>query len=150
MSEPLTRRRVLTGMAAMTVAAVVTPALASPAHAASTRPLPLPPLRVPKLDQGVEHSVIVESACCLSMDKIKHQLQAFLRALQLRFERTDSLQQMLLESWSQEAIDAPVGRCSASLGYYQQSGAANDTRLAVIRILMSALLAEYHLFLATY
>ncbi|MDX5566110.1 alpha-L-fucosidase [Streptomyces sp. ID05-04B] len=54
MSEPLTRRRVLMGMAAMTVAAVVTPALAGPAHAASTRPLPLPPLRIPKLDQGLE------------------------------------------------------------------------------------------------
>ncbi|WP_413471704.1 twin-arginine translocation signal domain-containing protein, partial [Streptomyces sp. MB09-02B] len=36
MSEPLTRRKVLMGMAAMTVAAVVTPALAGPAHAAST------------------------------------------------------------------------------------------------------------------
>lgn len=54
MSEPITRRRVLTGMAAMTVAAVVTPALAGPAHAASTQTLPLPPLRIPKLDMGVE------------------------------------------------------------------------------------------------
>ncbi|MFD3498741.1 alpha-L-fucosidase [Streptomyces sp. NPDC058678] len=54
MSEPITRRRVLTGMAAMTVAAAVTPTLAAPAHAASTQPLPLRPLRIPELDLGVE------------------------------------------------------------------------------------------------
>ncbi|MCL8017219.1 alpha-L-fucosidase [Streptomyces sp. AS02] len=55
MSEPITRRRLLVGMAAMTVAAAVTPTLAAPAHAASSgQPLPLPPLRIPKLDQGVE------------------------------------------------------------------------------------------------
>ncbi|MGW0820112.1 alpha-L-fucosidase [Streptomyces sp. NPDC002845] len=53
MSEPISRRRALVGLAAMTVAAVVTPALATPAHAA-TQPLPIPPLRIPRVDMGVE------------------------------------------------------------------------------------------------
>ncbi|GAA2630073.1 alpha-L-fucosidase [Streptomyces vastus] len=54
MPEPITRRTVLVGMAAMTVAAAVTPTLAAPAHAASSQPLPLPPLRIPKVDLGLE------------------------------------------------------------------------------------------------
>ena len=55
MYEPISRRRVLTGMAAMTVVAAVSPALAAPAHAAtSTQPLPLLPLRIPKSDLGIE------------------------------------------------------------------------------------------------
>ncbi|MGC9538888.1 alpha-L-fucosidase [Streptomyces sp. UG1] len=56
MSEPITRRRVLAGMAAMTVAAAITPTLATPAHAVAVPPdpLPLPPLRIPKVDMGVE------------------------------------------------------------------------------------------------
>ncbi|WP_055711440.1 alpha-L-fucosidase [Streptomyces torulosus] len=55
MSQPITRRRVLAGMAAMTVAAAVSPTLAVPAHAAvAGEPLPLPPLRIPKIDMGVE------------------------------------------------------------------------------------------------
>jgi alpha-L-fucosidase len=54
MPEPITRRSVLVGMAAMTVAAAVTPTLAAPAHAASSQPLPLPPLRIPKVDLGLE------------------------------------------------------------------------------------------------
>ncbi|MER7689693.1 alpha-L-fucosidase [Streptomyces sp. NPDC097610] len=55
MSEPISRRRVLTGMAVMTVAAAVSPTLATPAHAAaSPQPLPLLPLRIPKSDLGVE------------------------------------------------------------------------------------------------
>ncbi|MGY1496853.1 alpha-L-fucosidase [Streptomyces sp. QTS52] len=55
MSDPITRRRVLAGMAAMTVAAAITPTLAIPAHAATAgEPLPLPPLRIPQIDMGVE------------------------------------------------------------------------------------------------
>ncbi|KOU63167.1 Tat pathway signal protein [Streptomyces sp. MMG1533] len=54
MSQPITRRRVLGGMAAMTAAAAITPTLAIPAYAAAPQPLPLPPLRIPKLDLGVE------------------------------------------------------------------------------------------------
>ncbi|WP_416966844.1 alpha-L-fucosidase [Streptomyces sp. 4F14] len=54
MSQPPTRRAVLTGLAAMTVAAAVAPALASPVYAASGQPLPLAPLRIPRLDLGVE------------------------------------------------------------------------------------------------
>ncbi|MFI6931050.1 alpha-L-fucosidase [Streptomyces sp. NPDC050287] len=54
MSEPINRRRVLAGIAAMTVAAAITPTLATPAYAAANQPLPLPPLRIPKTDQGVE------------------------------------------------------------------------------------------------
>lgn len=55
MSEPISRRTVLTGVAAMTVAAAVSPTLATPAHAASSpQPLPLLPLRVPKSDRGIE------------------------------------------------------------------------------------------------
>lgn len=56
MSESLTRRRVLMGMAAMTVAAVATPTLATSAQAATSasQPLPLVPLRIPKADMGVE------------------------------------------------------------------------------------------------
>ncbi|MEU5647245.1 alpha-L-fucosidase [Streptomyces milbemycinicus] len=54
MSESLTRRSVLAGMAATTVAAVVAPVVATPAYAAARQPLPLPPLRIPKLDMGVE------------------------------------------------------------------------------------------------
>ncbi|BFV56518.1 hypothetical protein KCMC57_up16220 [Kitasatospora sp. CMC57] len=46
----------LTGMAAMTVAAAVWPTLATPARAAGSppQPLPLPPLRIPASDLGVE------------------------------------------------------------------------------------------------
>lgn len=54
MSQSITRRRVLVGLAAMTAAAAITPALAIPAYAAAPQPLPLPPLRIPKLDMGVE------------------------------------------------------------------------------------------------
>ncbi|MFF9542567.1 alpha-L-fucosidase [Streptomyces albidoflavus] len=56
MSAPITRRSVLTGLAAMTVAAAITPAFATPASAAAATPspLPLPPLRVPQPDMGVE------------------------------------------------------------------------------------------------
>ncbi|MGW6908249.1 alpha-L-fucosidase [Streptomyces sp. NPDC054940] len=55
MPEPISRRRVLTGMAAVTVAAAVSPTLATPAHAAaSPQPLPLLPLRVPQPDLGIE------------------------------------------------------------------------------------------------
>lgn len=56
MSEPIRRRTVLTGMAAMTVAAAVSPTLATPAHAAasSSQPLPLLPLRIPKSDLAIE------------------------------------------------------------------------------------------------
>ncbi|MFJ3307219.1 alpha-L-fucosidase [Streptomyces sp. NPDC086549] len=55
MSEPISRRRVLTGMAVTTVAAAVSPTLATPAHAAaSPQPLPLLPLRIPKSDLGIE------------------------------------------------------------------------------------------------
>ncbi|MGQ4388492.1 alpha-L-fucosidase [Streptomyces sp. SAS_270] len=55
MSEPISRRTVLTGMAAMTVAAAISPTLATPAHAAtSPQPLPLLPLRIPKVDLGIE------------------------------------------------------------------------------------------------
>ncbi|WP_405577736.1 alpha-L-fucosidase [Streptomyces sp. NBC_01092] len=55
MPEPISRRRVLTGMAAATVAAAVSPTLATPAHAASSpQPLPLLPLRVPQPDLGIE------------------------------------------------------------------------------------------------
>lgn len=56
MSESLTRRSVLMGMAAMTVAAVVTPTLATSAQAATSasQPLPLAPLRIPRTDMGVE------------------------------------------------------------------------------------------------
>uniref|UniRef100_UPI0006E22C7C alpha-L-fucosidase n=1 Tax=Streptomyces graminilatus TaxID=1464070 RepID=UPI0006E22C7C len=56
MSEPIGRRRVLAGMAAMTVAAAVSPTLAFPAHAAASSPQPLPlvPLRIPKADLGLE------------------------------------------------------------------------------------------------
>ncbi|MFI6931635.1 alpha-L-fucosidase [Streptomyces sp. NPDC050287] len=55
MSEPPSRRTVLTGIAAMTVAAATSPALATTAHAASSpQPLPLLPLRIPKLNLGIE------------------------------------------------------------------------------------------------
>nr|WP_257039575.1 alpha-L-fucosidase [Streptomyces sp. OV198] len=55
MPEPISRRTVLTGMAAMTGVAAVSPTLAAPAHAASSPlPLPLLPLRIPKLDLGIE------------------------------------------------------------------------------------------------
>ncbi|WP_328432669.1 MULTISPECIES: alpha-L-fucosidase [unclassified Streptomyces] len=56
MSEPIGRRRVLAGLAAMTVAAAVSPTLATPAHAAASSPQPLPllPLRIPKSDLGIE------------------------------------------------------------------------------------------------
>ncbi|MFF4838416.1 alpha-L-fucosidase [Streptomyces sp. NPDC001315] len=55
MPEPISRRTVLTGMAAMTVVAAVSPTLATPAHAASSpQPVPLLPLRIPKLDLGIE------------------------------------------------------------------------------------------------
>ncbi|MFF7521655.1 alpha-L-fucosidase [Streptomyces pseudovenezuelae] len=55
MPEPISRRRVLTGMAAMTVVAAVSPTLATPAYAAtSPQPLPLAPLRIPKTDLGIE------------------------------------------------------------------------------------------------
>ncbi|MHC5905967.1 alpha-L-fucosidase [Streptomyces sp. S6] len=60
MSEPISRRAALTGVAAMTAAAAITPALATPAlatpdrAAASPQPLPLLPLRVPQPDLGVE------------------------------------------------------------------------------------------------
>ncbi|MGP3974179.1 alpha-L-fucosidase [Streptomyces sp. 8N114] len=53
MTEHMTRRRVLAGMAAMTAAASVTPTLATPAFAA-TQPLPLLPPRVPQGDMGIE------------------------------------------------------------------------------------------------
>ncbi|WP_062214462.1 alpha-L-fucosidase [Streptomyces sp. NBRC 109706] len=52
MSHHLSRRGVLTGMAAMTAAAVTLHAPATPAHAAPL-PLPVPPPRVPETDQGV-------------------------------------------------------------------------------------------------
>ncbi|RAG86667.1 Tat pathway signal protein [Streptacidiphilus pinicola] len=55
MPEPLSRRAVLAGMAAMTAAAAIGPvALATPAFAATADPLPLPPLRIPQSDLGVE------------------------------------------------------------------------------------------------
>ncbi|MER7835973.1 alpha-L-fucosidase [Streptomyces sp. NPDC096040] len=55
MSELISRRSVLTGMAAATVAAVIAPMPATPAHAASSpQPLPLLPLRIPAPDMGVE------------------------------------------------------------------------------------------------
>ncbi|MFE2061127.1 alpha-L-fucosidase [Streptomyces sp. NPDC059467] len=56
MSEPIGRRRVLAGLAAMTVAAAVSPTLATPAQAADSSPQPLPllPLRIPKSELGVE------------------------------------------------------------------------------------------------
>ncbi|HEY8983442.1 MAG TPA: alpha-L-fucosidase [Streptomyces sp.] len=55
MSEPISRRAALTGVAAVTAAAAIPPALATPARAAaSPQPLPLPPLRVPQPDMGVE------------------------------------------------------------------------------------------------
>ncbi|KOV69623.1 Tat pathway signal protein [Streptomyces sp. NRRL WC-3618] len=56
MSEPISRRRMLSGMAAMTVVAAVSPTLATPAHAATSSPQPLPllPLRIPKSELGVE------------------------------------------------------------------------------------------------
>ncbi len=57
LSYSLSRRRMLTGVAALTVAAAVGPALAAPARAAAStgpQPLPLPPLRIPQTDMGVE------------------------------------------------------------------------------------------------
>lgn len=55
MPESISRRSVLAGMAAVTVAATVGPvALATPAFAATAAPLPLPPLRIPQTDMGVE------------------------------------------------------------------------------------------------
>ncbi|PWG14320.1 alpha-fucosidase [Streptomyces sp. V2] len=56
MSQPISRRTALTGVAAVTAAAVVPPALATPARAAAAapQPLPLPPLRIPRPDLGVE------------------------------------------------------------------------------------------------
>ncbi|GAA3808992.1 hypothetical protein GCM10022403_048830 [Streptomyces coacervatus] len=56
MSEPIGRRRVLAGLAAMTVAAAVSPTLATPAQAAASSPHPLPllPLRIPKSELGIE------------------------------------------------------------------------------------------------
>jgi hypothetical protein len=53
------------------------------------------------------------------MDKINNQLETLLRALQLRFKGAYALQQMLLKSGSQQAIDAAIRRCGASLGYNQ-------------------------------
>src|SRR5689334_17240561 len=53
--EPISRRSVLAGMAAMTAAAAVgSVAVAAPAYAATAAPLPLPPLRIPQTDMGVE------------------------------------------------------------------------------------------------
>ncbi|MEU6261547.1 alpha-L-fucosidase [Streptomyces sp. NPDC047043] len=55
MPKSISRRTVLAGAAAMTVAATVgTLATSAPAYAASADPLPLPPLRVPKTDMGLE------------------------------------------------------------------------------------------------
>ncbi|QDN75385.1 Tat pathway signal protein [Streptomyces sp. S1A1-7] len=56
MPESISRRSVLAGLAAMTVAATVgSAALATPAYAATAAtPLPLPPLRIPKVDLGLE------------------------------------------------------------------------------------------------
>ncbi|WP_220213455.1 alpha-L-fucosidase [Streptomyces shenzhenensis] len=55
MPESISRRSVLAGMAAMTVAATVgSLAVATPAYAATTDSLPLPPLRIPRSDLGVE------------------------------------------------------------------------------------------------
>ncbi|MFF4361272.1 alpha-L-fucosidase [Streptomyces sp. NPDC001604] len=55
MPRALSRRSVLAGMAAATVASVVGPTvMAPPAYAATTNPLPLPPLRIPKTDLGLE------------------------------------------------------------------------------------------------
>ena len=56
MPESISRRSVLAGMAAMTVAASVgSLAMTTPAYAATaTDPLPLPPLRIPKTDLGLE------------------------------------------------------------------------------------------------
>ncbi|MFF4798861.1 alpha-L-fucosidase [Streptomyces sp. NPDC001351] len=55
MPRALSRRSVLAGTAAATVAAVVGPTvMAPPAFAAAANPLPLPPLRIPKTDMGLE------------------------------------------------------------------------------------------------
>ncbi|GAA4638400.1 hypothetical protein GCM10023196_095950 [Actinoallomurus vinaceus] len=54
MHESINRRSVLTGMAAITVAAVVRPGAPLAAKAAPTAPLPILPLRIPQVDQGLE------------------------------------------------------------------------------------------------
>lgn len=57
MPKSISRRTVLTGVAAMTVAATIGPVALVPAYAAtapSTDPLPIPLLRIPQVDMGVE------------------------------------------------------------------------------------------------
>ncbi|GHF59600.1 hypothetical protein GCM10018790_41900 [Kitasatospora xanthocidica] len=56
MPDSISRRSVLTGMAALTVAATVgSVAKTTPAYAAAAAdPLPLPPLRIPQVDLGIE------------------------------------------------------------------------------------------------
>ncbi|MFL6117021.1 MAG: alpha-L-fucosidase, partial [Catenulispora sp.] len=55
MTNPVSRRTVLTGTAAVLTAASLVPGAASPAAANTTTPTPNPlvPLRIPKLDQGI-------------------------------------------------------------------------------------------------
>ncbi|MFE2411747.1 alpha-L-fucosidase [Kitasatospora sp. NPDC059408] len=56
MPDPISRRSLLVGMAAMTVAATVcSVAVTAPAYAGTAAdPLPLPPLRIPQTDLGLE------------------------------------------------------------------------------------------------
>src|SRR6185369_8433081 len=78
------------------------------------------------------------------MNQIKNQFQPILRAVQLRLEGADTLEKVFLERRPDEAFDATIGFSGRRGGDYHQPGAASCARVAVIRILMSALLTKYH------
>jgi hypothetical protein len=101
------------------------------------------------LDQRIKHRMVVESTCGLPVNKIEHKLETVLRPLQLGFKRADTLKQVFLESRPYQTFNPSVCSRGGSARNYHQARAADDARLSVIRILMSALLTKYHCYLLT-
>ena len=62
------------------------------------------------LNKRVEHRMIIQPARCLAMNEVDNKLQPFLRAVQARFERADTFEEMFFQRRPEETFDPPIRR----------------------------------------
>jgi hypothetical protein len=80
------------------------------------------------------------------VNQLEEEFLPLARALELRFESGNALEEVFFQTWSDQAIGVPVGLGGTGARYDHQSRSAGGAGLAIVRIRMSASLTEEHLY----